>query len=425
MDLNTSTYEINKYLIRLKSFIDELGTNKSLKTTLIIKHTIIMFILIAGALFFENEHFRRFLFIVTGIFLWLLLSMFEIFYFGHGFTNKRCVNGFQKIGLHNKLYEYPILKSKYISNDGKIILSFYRSGIAREIWEEYLLKLENVFNVSICEIRLGGRNDIIIVKCFKGKFDWINSTPWSNDYIPKGDKFIVGNTITGFEQIDINSFPHILIGGMTGSGKTVLLKQFLLQCIAKKYNVYIADFKLGVDYPTAWKTRCTFLTSRHEIISTLKDVTEEMEKRQTLLSDVGCNNISIYNDKYDKKIPRVVFACDELAELLDSTGMDKDDKVQIKEIEGYISKIARLGRASGIHLILATQRPDADILNGQIKSNMTYRLCGRANDVLSRIILDTTDAAKLIPADSKGVFINQDGIRVKGLNVKDADIETI
>ncbi len=425
MDSNNSTYTIYKSIVRLKSFIDELDTNKSLKMKLIMGHLVIMMIILAGAFLFEANALDKMLFILAAFLLQLLLLIFEIYFFGHGLSNRKFEKGFQKIGLKNKIFDYPILKSKYISKEGKIILSFYSSGIAKETWEEYLLKLENVFNVSISEIRLGGRNDIIIVKCFRGIFDWNSSIPWSNDYIPKSDKLTVGKTITGFIKIDINSFPHILIGGMTGSGKTILLKQLLLQCIAKNYNVYIADFKFGVDYPSSWKKRCQFLTSRDEIIANLKEITVEMENRQNLLSDTGCNNIRAYNKRFYNKLERIIFACDELAELLDSTGMDKTEKAQLKEIEGYISKIARLGRASGVHLILATQRPDADILNGQIKSNMTYRLCGRANEVLSRIILDTTDAAKLIPAESKGIFINQDGIRIKGFYVKDADIEII
>ena len=142
-----------------------------------------------------------------------------------------------------------------------------------------------------------------------------------------------------------------------------------------------------------------------------------------MFSKYSCKDIDSFNQFIEGKIDRIIFACDELAELLDTTGMDKDEKAIIKEIEGHISKIARLGRAVGIHLILATQRPDADVLSGQIKSNMTYRLCGRSNEVLSRIILDSTDAAKLIPNDAKGVFINQDGIRIKGFNIHNDDLE--
>ena len=79
------------------------------------------------------------------------------------------------------------------------------------------------------------------------------------------------------------------------------------------------------------------------------------------------------------------------------------------KIESKLSMIARQGRAFGIHLILATQRPDSNILHGQIKNNITYRICGRADNVLSQIILDNTSAADQIPEDSQGRFILNDG----------------
>lgn len=78
-----------------------------------------------------------------------------------------------------------------------------------------------------------------------------------------------------------------------------------------------------------------------------------------------------------------------------------------------MSTIARQGRAFGIHLFVATQRPDATILTGQIKNNIDYRVCGRADNVLSQIILDNTDAASQIPKDELGMFLNQNGLLFK------------
>ena len=103
----------------------------------------------------------------------------------------------------------------------------------------------------------------------------------------------------------------------------------------------------------------------------------------------------------------------ELAELLDTTGLSPREKEPIKKIQNQLSSLARLGRAFGIHLILATQRPDANIISGQIKNNISYKICGRADQVLSQIILDNTDASTYIPSDSKGLFLNQDGTLFK------------
>ena len=106
---------------------------------------------------------------------------------------------------------------------------------------------------------------------------------------------------------------------------------------------------------------------------------------------------------------RYIFACDEIAEVLDKTGMDNARKKQIGQLETKLSTIARQGRAFGIHLILATQRPDADILNGQIRNNLDCRICGRADAILSQIILGNGDAAEKIPKHARGRFLLHDG----------------
>ena len=103
------------------------------------------------------------------------------------------------------------------------------------------------------------------------------------------------------------------------------------------------------------------------------------------------------------------FACDEVAELLDRTGRSKEDRDKLNQIEGRLATLARLGRAFGIHLILATQRPDTNIIPGQIRNNMDFRVCGRAESVLSGIILNNTSAAEQIPKDARGRFITGDG----------------
>ncbi|MCD8321834.1 MAG: hypothetical protein LUC89_02990 [Oscillospiraceae bacterium] len=81
----------------------------------------------------------------------------------------------------------------------------------------------------------------------------------------------------------------------------------------------------------------------------------------------------------------------------------------MSQVTSYLSTMARQGRAFGIHLVLATQRPDATIIPGQIRNNIDFRICGRADDVLSQIILDSTDAADQIPKAARGRFITGDG----------------
>ena len=147
---------------------------------------------------------------------------------------------------------------------------------------------------------------------------------------------------------------------------------------------------------------------------TLDKLVHMLEQRKAAFRSVGCANLDEYNQKLGCCVPRCIFACDEVAELLDRTGADNEKKKLLAQIENRLSTIARQGRAFGIHLILATQRPDATIIPGQIRNNMDFRVCGRADSVLSQIILDNTGAADQIPKDARGRFITGDGTVFQG-----------
>ena len=108
--------------------------------------------------------------------------------------------------------------------------------------------------------------------------------------------------------------------------------------------------------------------------------------------------------------------------MLDKTGLSIDQKEVVRKIESKLSMIARQGRAFGIHLILATQRPDANILSGQIKNNVNCRICGRADTILSQITLDSTAAAEQIPKDARGRFLLHDGTLFQAYWFDDANL---
>jgi len=212
--------------------------------------------------------------------------------------------------------------------------------------------------------------------------------------------------------------PHdcglILLGGSTGSGKSVLLKLLIMQCVKKGAVVCIADFKGGVDFPAVWHRKCRMVFENTDLFEMLTTLVDELERRKDQLRSSGYANIDEYNKSNGNLLSRIVFACDEVAEVLDKNGLSKDDKELVSKIEGKLSVIARQGRAFGIHMILATQRPDANILTGQIRNNIDCRICGRADNVLSQIILDNTNAADQIPKDAQGRFIRHDGTVFQG-----------
>lgn len=173
--------------------------------------------------------------------------------------------------------------------------------------------------------------------------------------------------------------------------------------------VCIADFKGGVDFPPVWHEKCRMCFEEADLPAMLDMLTAAIKSRKELFKGAGCSNLDTYIKATGDRLPRYIFACDEVAEVLDKTGRSKEDKELLGQIENRLATIARQGRAFGVHLILATQRPDATIIPGQIRNNMDFRVCGRAESVLSQIILDNTSAADQIPKDARGRFILHDG----------------
>ena len=187
-----------------------------------------------------------------------------------------------------------------------------------------------------------------------------------------------------------------------------------MQALRKGAEVYISDFKGGVDFPQIWHRKCKMCFEEESLLQTLNRLVDALEQRKQLFRSLGCANIDIYNEVERCSLPRMIFACDEVAEVLDRTGADAERKKLLAQIDSKLSTIARQGRAFGIHLILATQRPDATVIPGQIRSNLDCRICGRADNILSQIILDNTSAAEQIPKNARGRFITGDGTIFQG-----------
>lgn len=141
-------------------------------------------------------------------------------------------------------------------------------------------------------------------------------------------------------------------------------------------KIYIADFKGGVDFPNVWHKKCCLLTDEETLLKVLIDVTTELKRRKQILRNAAFANIDEYNRNTEKKLQIIIFACDEIAEVLDKTGLTKQQKDEILKIESELSLIARQGRA---------------------------------DNVLSQIILDSTDAADLIAKSSQGRFLTNSG----------------
>jgi energy-coupling factor transporter ATP-binding protein EcfA2 len=328
-----------------------------------------------------------------------------------GFYSKGKTKKLQLDGSTKDAIDYPRFLSE--KKDGKkVILSFF-TNIPLKEWKAKYLEIETVFNCNIIRIENAKTSKQVIkvhtIPANQGLKDFI---PWSDDYIKEKDfEITVGIAMLEDVIFDFNKTPHLLIGGETGSGKSVIQRCINWQCIKKGAKVYMADFKGGVEFSKVYESFGEVVTERERLIEILQELIEENTARLKLFRDLDVKNLGEYNalpsemkPKGYEELCRIVLIVDEVAEMLDKTGLNKEEKQVYYQIEGYLSTPARLARATGINMIFGTQRPDSKILTGQIKNNLPVRICGKMSDMAaSEIVLGNTKAFDL--GDTKGRFI--------------------
>jgi len=226
---------------------------------------------------------------------------------------------------------------------------------------------------------------------------------------------------------DLAKLPHLLIAGQTGSGKSVcigaILTSLLLQSTPDDVRILIGDLK-RVDFPGFNGVPHLVVPVMHDspqILNALYWTTSEMDRRYRLFARVNARNIASYNEKHTgrDRVPYVVFIIDELADLMLQAPI---------QVEKQITRVAQLARATGIHLVLGTQRPSVDVITGLIKANVPARIAfATASSVDSRTIIDMTGAEKLLGRGDM-LWLAPDAakpVRAQGAFVSDAEIEQV
>lgn len=330
---------------------------------------------------------------------------------------KAAEDDLQRVGLVNHAGEAPRLlrRRRDMELPNVTIWEFDNRGIPLKEWEDKQGRIEAALDLTIAKVNYGKGKRRVLLYAVPAKSGLPERIDWKDKYLPRDDFVLaLGESLLGPVTVDLDKIPHVLLGGSTGSGKSLLLKLLLMQALQKGAEVYIADFKGGVDFPRAWRGRCRMCFTETDLLDLLDGLVDELNRRKALFGAEGHPNLGAYNKAKGDHLPRLIFACDEVAEVLDKTGADSERKKLLAQIENRLATIARLGRAFGVHLILATQRPDVNILPGQIKNNLDFRVCGRAESVLSGIILGNSTADEQIPKDARGRFITGDGVVFQG-----------
>lgn len=329
-------------------------------------------------------------------------------------------------GFVNSTRTPPLLFSvRKAADQGGNLYEFDSNNIPLSRWERDRERIGATLCCQVVNVKLSSDGKRVLFYAVPMRSALPEKIYWKDEYLSQDDfTLVLGMNLTGkLEKIDLAATPHLLIGGGSGSGKSVLAKCLLMQSIKKGATVILADFKGGVDYSPVWHKKCKMVFNPDTLRAVLEDLTAELERRRELFVAAGTPSLTEYNKATREVLPRYIFACDEVAEVLDTTGLDKASKEIFTKIVRHLSLLARQGRAFGIHLFLATQRPSADLIPGQIRTNLALRICGRADDILSRIILDSPTAADQIAPDAQGRFVTNMNQTFQGFLFDDSILE--
>jgi S-DNA-T family DNA segregation ATPase FtsK/SpoIIIE len=221
----------------------------------------------------------------------------------------------------------------------------------------------------------------------------------------------IGQSRVGRLWVDLTRIPHVLVAGTTLYGKTAWIRQALTALALlrgpEQLRFLLIDFK-RTEFGVFWGL--PHLVS--PVVNELEDsiiwvgkLAQEMDRRQALFEQAAVNDLVAYNNQGDEPLPYVVAVVDEFAELRPADGTDKEEQAARKGALALIQRLGRLGRAAGIHLILSTQRPDADTVAGQIKGQCSGRIAFYcADNTMSEIALDNKAAASLPPWVGRGIW---------------------
>jgi len=243
-----------------------------------------------------------------------------------------------------------------------------------------------------------------------------------------GLTFPLGQDVAGKPIFcDLAGFPHLLVAGATGTGKTVFLNSLILSLLYKKtpedLRLILIDPKRVefYSYEHLPHLMCPVISDPDQTLKVLTWLVEEMQKRFRQLSKEGSRNIFSYNKKVgdDNKLPSLVLIVDELADLMMARG---------KELEGKIVRIAQMARAVGIYLVIATQRPSVEVITGLIKANIANRVSFQLpTQIDSRTVIDMAGAEKLLGAGDM-LFIsprNMKPQRIQGPYVSEKEVKDV
>lgn len=365
----------------------------------------------------------------SGFFAWSLWQTYL-----HGVLTKKLKDIFLNTGLKNALGTFPAFISDKPIDESTRVMRLKRAMMPVTKFEAAKDALESALQVYIDEFKENRERGTVDITYALLPMPKSVKLP-SLESIGR-DKFIVGETRARRITADLNEIPHFLVGGQSGGGKSTFLRQLIttLYLNNKTYQFVLMDLKDGLEFQLFEKLdRVSLATNAQAAVHYLKKIENQMKDRMEFLKAVRCKDILTFLSKpaderrrlekelyKGRKLSKIIVVIDEAAELFMVN--EKAQGVLAQKAKAHAIKIAAQGRACGIHLIIATQRPEVRAVDGQIKANLSGAVAFQMpNNASSMTIVDSGRAAQL--PQIKGRAIWKSGMEMTELQAPFMSVE--
>lgn len=317
----------------------------------------------------------------------------------------KCQKALDHLGLKTPTGLAPkVFRIVELENTQRRIL-VHAVGIDVACFKDKRGALEASFNAIVQNIRVTPHNrQMVEILVSDRELPTLVRFDAHSESLSKPYTFLVGEAIDGFITADLCEIHHLLVAGATGGGKSVFFKQALVGLLKSSEHIqlYLLDLKRGVEFKVFSRLE-NVRVSKDEVtaIAMLQSVVEEMEDRFCYLEKKGFTEIVPERDQRD----RIVVAVDEASVLFTVGKSSKETKVMAEGARELTDKIAKLGRAAGIHLILATQKVVKETIDTRVQTNINAKMCFRVNTIASSMtVLNNKKAAELPDVKGRGIW---------------------
>lgn len=320
-------------------------------------------------------------------------------------------SAFKNAGLESKIGRLPNLISDFPLDPMTRKMRLTNAGFPISSFQNQAKFIESELGIFIDEIKESRERRAVDI--IYSHYPMANEVKYSSDQATRPYEFLIGQTRAHRVTSSLRDSPHLLVAGQTGGGKSTFLRQFIvhLHTQEKDCRFLLIDLKGGLEF-SIFEERKHFAVVPHVLaaVSELKKMDKLLDERMTFLKANSCKDIDSYFKKEEKSkrainLCRQVIVVDEAAEMFLAGYHAKAKEVQ--SARTILSRIARQGRAVGVHLIVATQRPDSRSLDPQVKANLTGVICFQMmNDASSIAVLGNGRATDLPKIPGRAIWKN-------------------